>query len=191
MSGLKFTLSDVTSFLTDNLSGVNKNYLDLISSNLLEVLHYFSETRKQRVVLKRQCSLWIDAKSWSYWYYSYKTLYRERPWSPLYEPIKIMMITNLQYIKVGKPLCYHASDPGSIPRGGHTTRSPYHPRAARPTQPSILPRSANEYRIMLGLRANSGSSMMKVAPLDHHWCGGLTDGYRNLQSPVGRLHHVN
>ena len=151
MSGLKFTLSDGTSFLPDNLSGVNKNYLDLISSNLLEVLHYFSETRKQRVVLKRQCSLWIDAKSWSYWYYSYKTLYRERPWSPLYEPIKIMMITNLQYIKVGKPLCYHASDPGSIPRGGHTTRPPYHPRAARPTQPSILPRSVNEYRIMPGL----------------------------------------
>ena len=28
-------------------------------------------------------------------------------------------------ITVGKPLCYYVSDPGSIPRGGHTTRSPY------------------------------------------------------------------
>ena len=26
---------------------------------------------------------------------------------------------------VGKPSYYHASDPGSIPRGGHTHRSPY------------------------------------------------------------------
>ena len=24
---------------------------------------------------------------------------------------------------VGKPLCYHSSDPGLIPRGSHTTRS--------------------------------------------------------------------
>ena len=47
---------------------------------------------------------------------------------------------------VGKPLCYHASDPGSIPWGSHTTRSP--PRAARLTQSSILPRSVNEYQII-------------------------------------------
>ena len=26
---------------------------------------------------------------------------------------------------VGKPLCYHARDPGSIPHGGRTNRSPY------------------------------------------------------------------
>ena len=25
---------------------------------------------------------------------------------------------------MGKPLCYHANDPGLISRGGHTNRSP-------------------------------------------------------------------
>ena len=49
---------------------------------------------------------------------------------------------------VGKPLCYHASNPGSNPRGSHTSRSP--PRTARPTQSSILPRSVNEYLINTG-----------------------------------------
>ena len=37
---------------------------------------------------------------------------------------------------VSKPLCYHTSDPRSISRGGHTSRSPY-----------IL----NEYGIIPGL----------------------------------------
>ena len=38
---------------------------------------------------------------------------------------------------------------------------------------------------------DSRSSTMMVAPLDHHWCGGVTGGYRNLRSRVNRLHHVN
>ena len=50
---------------------------------------------------------------------------------------------------VGKPLYYLVSERGSILRRSHTTRSP--PRAARLTQPSIFPRSINEYRIIPGL----------------------------------------
>ena len=34
------------------------------------------------------------------------------------------------------------------------------PHAAKPTQPSILPR----------LVMSTGSSTMRVAPIDHHWC---------------------
>ena len=66
---------------------------------------------------------------------------------------------------VGKPLCYHASDPGSIPRGGHTNRSPYLLALQGQLSLSILPRSVNEYR----MSTNSGSSTMRVAPIDHHW----------------------
>ena len=37
---------------------------------------------------------------------------------------------------VGKPLCYHASDPGSISRGGYTNRLPtgYTNRLATPSR---------------------------------------------------------
>ena len=57
----------------------------------------------------------------------------------------------------GKPLCYHSSDSDLIPLGGHTNRSP-----------SLL--------VLLGQLslssfwgANTGSSPVRVAPVDHHW----------------------
>ena len=71
---------------------------------------------------------------------------------------------------VGKPLCYHASDPGSIIRGSQTTRSP--PRAARPTQPSIPLRLKNEYWIIPGL--TPGHRRWGLLPSTI--TGGMTDG---------------
>ena len=50
---------------------------------------------------------------------------------------------------VGKSLCYHASDPGSNPRGGQTNRSPY--PLVLSGHLTILPRSVNEYRIILAV----------------------------------------
>ena len=57
---------------------------------------------------------------------------------------------------VNKPLCYHVSNPGPVfdspwryafpVKGMHSTS--LFPRAARPTQRFILPRSVNEYRII-------------------------------------------
>ena len=67
---------------------------------------------------------------------------------------------------VGKPLCY----PGSIPRGSYTTRSP--PRAVRPTQPFILSRSVNEYRIIPGL--TPGYRQWGLLPSTT--TGGMADG---------------
>ena len=49
---------------------------------------------------------------------------------------------------VGKPLCYHASDPGFDSPWRLYHQMSLSPRAVRPTQPSILPRSVNEYRII-------------------------------------------
>ena len=71
---------------------------------------------------------------------------------------------------VGKSLCYHASDPRLIRRRFHTTRSPSH--AARPTQPSIFPRSVNEYRIISGLTLVH----QRRGLLPSTTTGGMTDG---------------
>ena len=61
---------------------------------------------------------------------------------------------------VGKPLCYHASNNGFDSFWISYYQIP--PHAARPTQPSIIPRTVNEYRII------QEPLMMRVPPIDHH-----------------------
>ena len=56
------------------------------------------------------------------------------------------------YFKIiGKSLWYHGSNVGLSPCKGHISRYPQYSRVAKPTQSSILLRSVNEYRIILGL----------------------------------------
>ena len=66
----------------------------------------------------------------------------------------------------GKPLCYHANDLGSISGGGHTTRSPY--LLALLGQLSLCPSEVGKW-VPDNIGANSGSSTMRIAPIDHHW----------------------
>ena len=51
---------------------------------------------------------------------------------------------------MGKQLCYHAGDRGSIPRGGHNKQMSICPRAASPTQCSIFLSLVKDYWIILG-----------------------------------------
>ena len=66
--------------------------------------------------------------------------------------------------KVGKPLCYHASNPGSISRGSHTIRSPSRCWANSAFHPFEVGKWVPD-----NTGANSGSSTMRVAPMDHLW----------------------
>ena len=70
---------------------------------------------------------------------------------------------------VGKPLCYHASDPSYIPCGGQAIRSPNFLMLWGQLR-------ENEYRII------PGSPMIKVVPIDH--TGGMTA--RKVPSIPGR-----
>ena len=69
---------------------------------------------------------------------------------------------------VGKPLCYHASNSGSIQRGGYTNRFPY---ILVLLDQLSLPSFCSEVSKWVpdNTAANSGSSTMKIAPIDHHW----------------------
>ena len=59
---------------------------------------------------------------------------------------------------VGKPLCYHASDLGAIPRGGYNNRFPYVlALLGQLSLPSFRGREM-KYQIIPGL-----------APIDHRW----------------------
>lgn len=66
---------------------------------------------------------------------------------------------------MGKQLCCYVSCLGSIPLGGHTSRSCT--LLARPAQLSILFKVSKQVLVNIG--ANSGSSLMRVGPIGHHW----------------------
>ena len=61
MSGLMFTLSGVTSFLPDNLSGVKKLYLGLRQS------HEFSGNEQMQMVYTTEPFLEVAIEGWSEW----------------------------------------------------------------------------------------------------------------------------
>ena len=63
MSGLKFTLSDVTSFLPNNLSELIK----IIFSSGLRQSHEFSGNEQIQMVFTNEEFLEIAIKSWSEW----------------------------------------------------------------------------------------------------------------------------
>ena len=62
MSGLKFTLSDATSLLPDNLSGLQKKlYSDLRQS------HEFSKNEQMQIVFTTEELLEVATESWPEW----------------------------------------------------------------------------------------------------------------------------
>ena len=61
MSGLKFTLSDTTSLLSDDLSRLKKNYIQTRQS------HEFSENEQMQMVFTTEKFLEGDTKSWAEW----------------------------------------------------------------------------------------------------------------------------
>ena len=65
---------------------------------------------------------------------------------------------------VGKSLCYHTSDRIRFPLDLHTTRSPGRCQANSGIQPSEVGKWVPD-----NTGAKSGSSTMRVAPIDHHW----------------------
>ena len=68
---------------------------------------------------------------------------------------------------VGKLLCYRRSDPGSIPCGGQTTTDHLissHYQANSAFHPSQVGKLVTDKT-----GANSVSSTMRVAPIDHRW----------------------
>ena len=62
-------------------------------------------------------------------------------------------------------MCYQTSDMGLIYRGSSCQQIYLSPRAARPTQPSILPRSLNAYRIIPRLTPGQ----RRWGFINHHW----------------------
>ena len=88
---------------------------------------------------------------------------------------------------VGKPLCYHARDPGSIPLGGHTNRPSYLLALLGQLSPPALHPSEVGKWVPDNTGANSGSSTMRVAPIDHHrWYDRRLRTYD--PGSVGRTH---
>ena len=64
-----------------------------------------------------------------------------------------------------KPLCYQTSHTGLISRGSSCQQTCLSPRAARATQPSILHRSLNAYRIIPRLTPGQ----RRWGFINHHW----------------------
>ena len=68
MSGLKFTLSDVKSFLQDNLSGLEKNHFQAWGNHV-------SGNEQIQMVFTTEQFLEVAIESWSYNTYNTNTIY--------------------------------------------------------------------------------------------------------------------